>query len=61
MDHVRVDSHGGCLHNMPEPATRASHDWEATKIETLRGYKFAIAMENSNEMGYITEKVRECY
>ncbi len=38
---------------------RSSRSWEATKLAKLGEYKFAIAMENSMDKGYITEKVCE--
>jgi hypothetical protein len=58
MKHIDVHSYGGCLHNMDRPADRSSGNWEDAKLDVLKEYVFVIAMENTNEDDYVTEKVR---
>jgi hypothetical protein len=43
---------------------RKFHSWRGTipdKLAVLKEYKFAFAYENSIEMGYITEKLWDCF
>lgn len=48
-------SYGSCLNNMPRSA-RAD-----TKIDTLRRYKFCVAVENSESPHYVSEKVYDAF
>ena len=48
---VPLHSFGACLNNMPL-SSRAD-----SKIDTLRRYKFCVAIENSADQHYVTEKV----
>ena len=45
---IKVDSYGRCLNNMKS---------EKAKNEIFSKYKFCIAMENSNEVDYVSEKL----
>ena len=58
MQHVRVDSHGDCLRNMPADASAARHadDWQQRKIDVIGQYHFVLAFENSQVDNYVTEK-----
>ena len=51
----RTRSFGRCLTNMPRSA-RAD-----TKIDTLRRYKFCVAVENSEMPHYVTEKIFDSF
>lgn len=51
MRHMPIDSFGKCLHNADLPAAD-----DATLLARLGEYKFVIAVENSLEDGYVTEK-----
>ncbi|CAG8452538.1 7074_t:CDS:1 [Paraglomus brasilianum] len=72
MKYTSVDSYGSCHHtkDVPEyvlekygvkPEGNATAHWQANMFEvkrdTLSPYKFILALENSNCMGYVTEKV----
>ena len=48
---VPLHSFGACLNNMPL-SSRAD-----SKIDTLRLYKFCVAIENSEDKHYVTEKL----
>ncbi|KAF9089303.1 hypothetical protein BGX29_012120 [Mortierella sp. GBA35] len=53
-------SYGECLHNkdMPEELQgREVASWQYKKHKTLAPYPFGLAAENSNCLGYITEKI----
>lgn len=53
-----VDSPGRSMNNMPSiDAVPLNIDWQQTKIEFLRRYKFVVAFENSSRPGYNTEKL----
>lgn len=52
-----VHSYGRCRRNMElEEKTR---DWQADKAQISSQYYFIFTSENSNEFGYVTEKVYE--
>jgi alpha(1,3/1,4) fucosyltransferase len=60
----KVDAPGRCMTNMPPIGpyktagdSRNAAYWEEAKIEFLRPYKFTIAFENMNHVGYTTEKL----
>ena len=48
---VPLRAPGACLNNMPRVARSGS------KIDALRPYKFCVAMENSEDDHYVSEKV----
>jgi hypothetical protein len=50
-----VHSFGECLHNRKDPG-----DTPAAKASELRRHLFALAFENSNVAGYVTEKYFQC-
>jgi len=59
-----IDAPGRCMTNMrpigPHKTAGDSRDaanWEDLKIEFLKPYKFTIAFESMNQVGYITEKL----
>lgn len=54
MRSVRIDSYGKLFNNRSLPGPDRGN---ATKIETLRRYPFAIAFENAIEPDYVTEKI----
>ena len=49
---VPLHSFGRCLNNMPIAAS---------KFDTLRRYKFCVAIENSEDEHYVTEKVYDAF
>ena len=54
-----LDSYGSCMRNKPEPpdtsnGTRSRRD---VKLEVAGEYPFILTAENSDEPGYVTEKV----
>jgi hypothetical protein len=59
MEYKQVDCPGEILNNMSndEISGRASGDWRKSKIDFIGKYKFTIAFENSNTVGYSTEKI----
>ena len=56
MNHIHIDSYGGCHHNMDRKADRYVKNWVATEKEVLSKYRLAIAYENTISPEYITEK-----
>jgi len=54
---ISVHSYGKCLHNRELPPRIAALPRNKHKDETIKYYKFTIAMENSNSKDYITEKL----
>ena len=52
---VPLHSFGACLNNMPRTARSDS------KIETLRRYKYCVAIENSEDRHYVSEKVYDAF
>lgn len=62
--YAHVDCLGRVLHNAddPELSRRADAEhWNSSKIRCLGKYKFNIAFENSSSIGYITEKLVDCF
>lgn len=59
MKYRSVDCPGKILHNMeaPELSRREELNWNNSKINFLKNYKFTIAYENTNSDGYMTEKL----
>jgi len=55
---VSVHSYGQCMHNYDLPPHIAALPRNRHKTETIKHYKFTIAMENSNSKDYITEKLQ---
>ncbi len=56
MNITKVDSYGGCLHNVQHKSS-ARHGADVEKTTLLKGYRFTLAMENSQCSEYVTEKV----
>ncbi|CAF2851102.1 unnamed protein product [Rotaria sp. Silwood2] len=52
MQEMKVDSYGSCLHNRHGYGARM-----ADNIDAYKKYKFVIAIENSNCVDYVTEKL----
>ena len=63
MKYRHVDCPGLVLHNMnaEELADRTDRNWRLSKQNFISKYKFAIAFENSDGNGYITEKLTDAY
>ncbi|MDO5470014.1 MAG: glycosyltransferase family 10 [Akkermansia sp.] len=59
MKYRDVDCPGKVLNNMSssELSKRVDKNWNSSKINFLKKYKFTIAFENTNRDGYITEKL----
>ena len=56
MNHIRIDSYGGCHHNMDRKADRYVKNWSAAEKKVLSKYRLAIAYENTISPEYVTEK-----
>ncbi|KAF9958016.1 4-alpha-L-fucosyltransferase [Mortierella alpina] len=59
-------SYGACRNNIRIPAkfeepNKPGKSWVAIKHETLAGYPFVLAAENSNCIGYISEKIYDAF
>lgn len=59
MKYKHVDCPAKVMNNMTSPklANRYDKNWQQSKVEFLRDYKFTIAIENNNFDGYMTEKL----
>ena len=60
MEYKHVDCPGRVLHNMDAEELSPRHgggDWQKSKLEFLKKYKFTIAFENAIADDYITEKL----
>jgi hypothetical protein len=57
MTHMHVDHYGHCFHNVNESASRHKNDWQTTKQDLFKDYRFVLSLENKNRPGYITEKI----
>lgn len=55
--HIKIDSYGRYWHNRDLPGPDLG---KATKIETIGRHKFCLAVENSIETDYVTEKIYDC-
>jgi hypothetical protein len=61
----RVDAPGKCMNNMPSldaaspTESRNKINWQDTKLNFIKKYKFTIAFENSVSEGYTTEKITQ--
>lgn len=60
---MRVDSLGSVMSNAADPRLSAcGHSgWRETKIDVLRDYRFTIAFENHEILGYTTEKMVDAW
>lgn len=66
-EYKKVDCLGSVLHNVTDGIERRyekdyakvvlNSNWERAKIDTLSGYKFTIAFENTRLPGWVTEKL----
>ena len=56
MNHIRIDSFGGCYHNMDRSNDHHIKNWVASQKEVLSKYRLAIAYENTITPEYISEK-----
>lgn len=63
MEYKHVDCPGRALHNMdaPELSARGAGNWHESKNKFVGKYKFIIAFEKSDGVGYITEKIVDAY
>ena len=58
MKYKEIDCPGKVLNNMStEDLAPRRGDWQKSKLEFLKKYKFTIAFENSSSNGYTTEKL----
>ncbi|KAG0346024.1 putative glycoprotein 3-alpha-L-fucosyltransferase [Podila humilis] len=62
IDKAGAHSFGACMHNMEMPDdykidTNHWGDWVNNKLKMLGAYPFVFAGENSNCVGYVTEKI----
>ena len=61
MQHLPVDSVGKCLHNRDINGFSSGTGWPndgfRALLELIRQYKFYLALENSQTVDYVTEKV----
>ncbi len=55
--HLRIDSYGRYWHNRNLPGPDLG---KVTKLETIGRYRFCLAVENSIEQDYVTEKIYDC-
>ncbi|KAF9572660.1 putative glycoprotein 3-alpha-L-fucosyltransferase [Mortierella alpina] len=60
---LNAHSYGSCRNNIniPEELDQPGRSWVAVKQETLAGYPFVLAAENSNCMGYVSEKIYDAF
>jgi hypothetical protein len=58
-----VDSLGRVYNNTqhPDMAKRDDQSWRRSKVEVLGNYKFTIAFENTENLGYTTEKLLDAW
>lgn len=63
MEYKFVECPGKVLHNTdsPELSARLDSDWSRSKIDYMRQFKFVVAFENTDNVGYITEKLIHAY
>ncbi len=65
MLHARtpVDALGSVMNNTTDPrlSARYSSGWQSGKIDVLRDYRFTIAFENREMLGYTTEKMIDAW
>lgn len=57
MKYKHVDCPGRVLNNMQNAIEPRKGNWTAGKLEFIKNYKFTIAFENSDAIGYTTEKL----
>ena len=57
MEHIKVDSYGGCLRNKPGLAAKSEVASRHAVMELQRKYKFSIIFPNSDCDYYMTEKI----
>jgi hypothetical protein len=60
-NYKKIDSLGRHLNNVGNEPTRGEATWQSSKNEIQKGYKFTIAVENSNHQGYVTEKICDAF
>lgn len=61
MKYKHVDCGGKVLHNYDGVADRLAQDEHQSKVAHLSEYKFNIAFENTNTLGYVTEKLTDAF
>ncbi|KAF9173772.1 Alpha-(1,3)-fucosyltransferase 11 [Mortierella sp. AD011] len=56
---IGAHSYGKCQNNrkMPDDETTKNRPWEEVKQEVLGQYPYTLVVENSNCVGYVTEKI----
>ncbi|MDR1338013.1 MAG: hypothetical protein LBJ73_03205 [Rickettsiales bacterium] len=57
MKYRHVDCPGRVLNNMKNAIEPRKGNWTAGKLDFIKNYKFTIAFENSDSIGYTTEKL----
>lgn len=60
-EYKRVDSGGRWNNNIGAPIGDRYNDFQTSKREWLKGYKFHICFENASYPGYVTEKLFDAY
>jgi len=58
---VDVSSHGACLRNSHPIELLADENNYQAKVRIGRKFKFVLALENTIEKGYVTEKIHHAY
>jgi hypothetical protein len=56
--HIAIDSYGRFMHNRTMEGPDLGRE---TKLATIGRYKFCMAVENSSETDYVTEKIYDCF
>ncbi|MDR0726455.1 MAG: hypothetical protein LBF37_00145 [Rickettsiales bacterium] len=57
MTYKHVDCPGRVLNNMQNAIEPRKENWTEGKLDFIKNYKFTIAFENSDSIGYTTEKL----
>ncbi|KAF9209250.1 4-alpha-L-fucosyltransferase [Haplosporangium sp. Z 27] len=63
MEKIGAHSYGSCQNNRKGPSEEETkgRPWEQVKQEILAAYPFTLVAENSNCIGYITEKIYDAF
>ncbi|KAF9914607.1 hypothetical protein BX616_007940 [Lobosporangium transversale] len=61
IEKIGAHSYGSCHHNRDMPEQVPGEAWEKHKQNVLSNYAFTLAAENSNCVGYVTEKIYDAF